>query len=73
LGNQIGDWFLNGTDCFFNCTNEENMNAIYSFHPGIGGIAMCDGSVRFANEDIDFVSFVRLLTFRGHEPVTDAF
>ncbi len=24
--------------CFFNCTNENNVNAVYSFHPGAGGV-----------------------------------
>jgi prepilin-type N-terminal cleavage/methylation domain-containing protein len=59
--------------CFMNCTNEQDMNAIYSFHPGTGGLAMCDGSVHFVNEDMSLLVFAALLTFRGHEPVTDAF
>jgi prepilin-type N-terminal cleavage/methylation domain-containing protein len=69
-GNGAGDFNL---ACFFNCTNEQWQNAIYSFHPGTGGLAMCDGSVRFVSEDMDLVTFARLLTFRGHEPVSDAF
>jgi len=60
-------------NCFINCTNEQNMNAIYSFHPGVGGLAMCDGSARFVSEDLSLIAFARLLTFRGREPVTDAF
>ncbi|HEV3301099.1 MAG TPA: DUF1559 domain-containing protein [Planctomycetaceae bacterium] len=60
-------------NCFINCTNEQNVNAIYSFHPGVGGLAMCDGSARFVSEDISLITFARLLSFRGHEPVTDAF
>jgi len=72
-GNEVGGWILPSTACFFNCTNEEDVNAVYSFHPGTGGLAMCDGSVHFVNEDLDFITFVRLLTFRAREPVSDAF
>jgi prepilin-type N-terminal cleavage/methylation domain-containing protein len=71
---QGNNWAFGGVPtCIINCTNEEHMNAIYSFHPGVGGIAMCDGSVRLVNEDINLITFVRLLTFRGHEPVSDVF
>jgi prepilin-type N-terminal cleavage/methylation domain-containing protein len=59
--------------CFFNCTNEQNMNAIYSFHAGAGGMAMCDGSVRLVSEDLSFVVFIALLTYKGREPVSDNF
>jgi hypothetical protein len=59
--------------CFINCTNEQMLNAVYSFHPGTGGLAMCDGSARFVSEDMDLITFVRLLTFRGHERVSDTF
>jgi prepilin-type N-terminal cleavage/methylation domain-containing protein len=59
--------------CFINCTNEQNFNAIYSFHTGTGGLAMCDGSARFVSEDLSFVVFTALLTFKGREPVTDNF
>jgi len=72
-GNQIAAGEVQVPFCVFNCTNEQHVNAIYSFHPGVGGIAMCDGSVRLVNEDLDFITFVRLLTFRGHEAVSDAF
>ncbi|HEV3301935.1 MAG TPA: DUF1559 domain-containing protein [Planctomycetaceae bacterium] len=59
--------------CFINCTNEQNMNAIYSFHAGVGGVAMCDGSARMVSEDLSFLVFNALLTPRGREPVTDNF
>jgi hypothetical protein len=59
--------------CFINCTNEVTYNAIFSFHPGSGGIAMCDGSARMISENISIVTFVRLMTPRGHEAVTDQF
>jgi hypothetical protein len=59
--------------CFINCTNETGYNAIFSFHPGAGGVAMCDGSARMFNEDISIVTFVALMTPRGREAVTDQF
>jgi prepilin-type N-terminal cleavage/methylation domain-containing protein len=59
--------------CFFNCTNENGVNVIYSFHPGTGGVAMCDGSARMLSEDISAVVFQRLFSYRGHQPVTDQF
>jgi prepilin-type N-terminal cleavage/methylation domain-containing protein len=75
--NFAGNWLADPSGllpvCFINCTNEQWMNAIYSFHPGTGGLAMCDGSVHFVSEDMSLITFGRLLTFRGHEPVTDAF
>ena len=30
--------------CLMNCTNELSYNAIFSFHPGSGGMNFCDGS-----------------------------
>jgi prepilin-type N-terminal cleavage/methylation domain-containing protein len=59
--------------CFFNCTNEYGINAIYSFHPGSGGVAMCDGSARMVNESIGVTPFCNLLTYSGRAPVTDDF
>jgi prepilin-type N-terminal cleavage/methylation domain-containing protein len=58
--------------CFFNCTNENGVNAIYSFHPGCGGVAMCDGSARMISEDISAVVFARLLSYHGGQPVLDS-
>jgi prepilin-type N-terminal cleavage/methylation domain-containing protein len=59
--------------CFFNCTNENGVNVIYSFHPGTGGVAMCDGSARMMSEDISAAVFQRLFSYRGHRGVTDQF
>jgi prepilin-type N-terminal cleavage/methylation domain-containing protein len=59
--------------CFINCTNEIGYNAIFSFHPGAGGVAMCDGSARMLSENISIVLFVALMTPQGREPVTDQF
>jgi prepilin-type N-terminal cleavage/methylation domain-containing protein len=59
--------------CFMNCTNENGVNAIYSFHPGAGGIAMCDGSARMISEDISAIVFARLLSYHGGQPVLDTF
>jgi hypothetical protein len=57
--------------CFFNCTNEHLYNAIYSFHPGAGGVALCDGSARMLSEDISAIVFVKMISFAGHEPLAD--
>ena len=54
--------------CFFNCTNEYGINAIYSFHPGSGGVALCDGSARMINEKIGVTPFCNLLTYSGRAP-----
>jgi prepilin-type N-terminal cleavage/methylation domain-containing protein len=59
--------------CFINCTNEIGYNAIFSFHPGSGGVALCDGSARIVSENISIVTFVALMTPRGHEAVPDQF
>jgi prepilin-type N-terminal cleavage/methylation domain-containing protein len=58
--------------CFINCVNVTWAN-IYSFHPGSCGIAMCDGSARMISEDIGLTTFCRLMSYRGHKPVTDQF
>jgi hypothetical protein len=57
--------------CFFNCTNEAGSNVVYSFHPGTGGVAMCDGSAHMLSENISVVVFCNLMSFRGHEAVSD--
>jgi prepilin-type N-terminal cleavage/methylation domain-containing protein len=59
--------------CAVNCTNEKQGNLIYSFHPGCGGVVMCDGSAHMLSENISIVTLVRLLTYREHLPVTDGF
>jgi prepilin-type N-terminal cleavage/methylation domain-containing protein len=58
--------------CFFNCTNEAATDVIYSFHPGTGGVAMCDGSAHMLSENISVVVFCNLMSFRGHETVSDS-
>ena len=59
--------------CFINCTNEQGANAIYSFHPGAGGLAMCDGSVHFVSEDMGLRVFIALTTYNGRDVVADTF
>jgi prepilin-type N-terminal cleavage/methylation domain-containing protein len=59
--------------CFINCTNEKDINFCYSFHPGTAGIVMCDGSARMVSENISLVTFGELVSYKGHEPVTDSF
>jgi prepilin-type N-terminal cleavage/methylation domain-containing protein len=62
----------NGATCFFNCTNENNMNAVYSFHPGSGGVVMCDGSAHMLSENISVVVFINMISFKGHQQVLDS-
>jgi hypothetical protein len=58
--------------CIINCTNQAKLG-LYSFHPGTCGLLMCDGSAHMVSENISIVTFCRLLTFKGHSPVTDSF
>jgi len=58
--------------CFFNCTNEAGSDVIYSFHPGTGGVAMCDGSAHMLSENISVVVFCNMMSFMGHEVVSDS-
>ncbi len=55
--------------CFFNCTNYFSINAVYSFHPGVGGVAMCDGAARMLNETIGVTPFCNLVTYSGRAVV----
>jgi len=57
--------------CFFNCTNEAGSDVIYSFHPGTGGVAMCDGSAHMLSQNISVITFCNMMSFKGREPVTD--
>ena len=59
--------------CFFNCSNEKGANGVFSFHPGTGGVLMCDGSAHMISENISVITFGALTTPRGHEAVTDNF
>ena len=61
-----------GPICLFNCTNENNINAIYSFHPGTGGVVMCDGSARMLNENISVLVFAKMISFNGGQQVLDS-
>ena len=58
--------------CFFNCSNEHDANFVYSFHPGTGGAAFSDGSAHMLSENISVRVMCALITFRGHEIVTDS-
>ena len=42
--------------------NRRNRTSAFSFHPGGVNTAMCDGSVRWINEDIDRTAFIGLLS-----------
>jgi prepilin-type N-terminal cleavage/methylation domain-containing protein len=58
--------------CFFNCTNENNVNCVYSFHPGAGGVVMCDGSAHMVSENISVTVFLNMITFHGNQQVLDS-
>jgi prepilin-type N-terminal cleavage/methylation domain-containing protein len=85
FGNAALNWFEGSTFtgaettsktdpvCFFNCTNlGGGTNLVYSFHPGAGCVAMCDGSTHMLNDTIDIRVMLGMVTFNGHEPITDA-
>ena len=57
--------------CVINCTNESGFG-LYSFHPGSCGIVMCDGSAHMVSENLSLTVFARLITYKGHAPVTDS-
>jgi hypothetical protein len=58
--------------CFFNCTNEDNVNAVFSFHPGAGGVLMADGSAHMLSENISVSVFVKMISFKGGQQVLDS-
>jgi prepilin-type N-terminal cleavage/methylation domain-containing protein len=58
--------------CFFNCTNENNVDAVYSFHPGAGGVVMCDGSAHMLSENISVSVFIKMISFKGNQQVLDS-
>ena len=58
--------------CFFNCTNEDNANCVFSFHPGAGGVLNCDGSAHMMSENVSVAVFVKMINMRGGQPVLDS-
>jgi prepilin-type N-terminal cleavage/methylation domain-containing protein/prepilin-type processing-associated H-X9-DG protein len=64
-------WKVDGTDptgvksqlgtCVINCSNDSE---IYAFHPDSAGVAMCDGSVQFLNQYMDWHVLINLVTAR---------
>jgi prepilin-type N-terminal cleavage/methylation domain-containing protein len=58
--------------CFINCSNQA-FGGLYSFHPGSCGLLMADGSAHIVSENLSVIVFCRLVTYRGHSPVTDNF
>jgi prepilin-type N-terminal cleavage/methylation domain-containing protein len=57
--------------CFLNCANVYGTNW-YGFHPGSVGIALCDGSARMISENSSLTVLCRMITFKGHAPVSDS-
>ena len=58
--------------CIFNCSNENGVNVVFSFHPGTGGVAMCDGSAHMLSENIDLFVLHSMVTPKGRETLTDS-
>jgi prepilin-type N-terminal cleavage/methylation domain-containing protein len=63
---------LHDAVCFFNCTNENSVDGVYSFHPGAGGVVMCDGSAHMLSENISVTVFIKMISFRGRQQVLDS-
>jgi prepilin-type N-terminal cleavage/methylation domain-containing protein len=58
--------------CFINCSNQA-FSGLYSFHPGSCGLLMADGSAHMVSENLSVVVFCRLISYKGHAPVSDGF
>ncbi|HEV3302772.1 MAG TPA: DUF1559 domain-containing protein [Planctomycetaceae bacterium] len=58
--------------CFMNCSNQA-FGGLFSFHPGSVGLLMADGSAHMVSENLSVIVFCRLITYRGHSPVSDNF
>lgn len=59
----------NDGPCHTNCSNVYNDNhGAYSFHSGVAGVLMADGSVRQYNQAIQATVWVRAFTHRGSTP-----
>jgi prepilin-type N-terminal cleavage/methylation domain-containing protein/prepilin-type processing-associated H-X9-DG protein len=54
----------NGGPCVVNCNN---VSDVYSFHTGGANVLMCDGSVRFVQQNISAATLVYMLTAQGDE------
>ena len=57
-----GEWTL-----FHHSINDSNFRNLYSFHTGGVNASMCDGSVRFIEENVDMRVLHRMFTRGGHE------
>lgn len=64
----VGALFCNGGRQIINCTNYNDMG-FYSFHDGGANFTMADGSVRFVNQNIDFILMGALITRANNEVV----
>ena len=51
--------------------NKTNNNEAYSFHVGGLQINLADGSTHFVSEQIDAEVYASLITYQGHEIITD--
>jgi prepilin-type N-terminal cleavage/methylation domain-containing protein/prepilin-type processing-associated H-X9-DG protein len=66
------NWFSGrkSDGCAINCSNDDGLG-VYSFHPGGVNFLLCDGSVRFLNENVSATVFVSLVTIDGGVAVGD--
>jgi len=62
--NWFGSQSSTGGPCAINCTNHAD-SGTFSFHPGGVHVLLCDGSVRFVNENVSPDVFVGLVTYQG--------
>jgi len=60
----------NDGPCHTNCSNVYNDNhGAYSFHTGACTVLMADGSARMYNQSMSRITYVRMLTYKGGNPV----
>jgi prepilin-type N-terminal cleavage/methylation domain-containing protein/prepilin-type processing-associated H-X9-DG protein len=62
--------FTNGGPCPINCNNVRGDN-FYCFHDGGCHFLMCDGAVRFVNQNINAFTLAGLITRQKNEVVTN--
>jgi len=60
-GSNNSAWEVAIDSCGFKFIGHTNASQPYSFHTGMVGVALCDGSARFLNNNIDLGTFLNLL------------
>ena len=70
LSGSLADGTGSAGPCLINCTNAQGKGT-YSFHTGGVHVVLCDGSVRFISENIDYMTMVNLITYGDNEVIGD--